>query len=213
MKIQKLGHCCLLIEEQSLRIVTDPGMFTVEQCKDLKGIDVVLITHEHTDHIHIDSLKDILNNNPNAKVITISSVAPMLDQAGIAHQLMEHGQNQTIGNVLIEAFGKLHARFHATMPDVANTGFFIANRFFYPGDAFTDPGKQVEILALPVAGPWMKISEAVDYALELKPKIAFPVHDAVYVNPGLGHRVPGIVLPKNGIDFQVIDGKGMVEFS
>jgi len=212
MKIQKLGHCCLLIEEQNLRILTDPGMFTVEQCKDVKDIDVVLITHEHTDHIHIDSLKQILKNNPAAKVITISSVAPMLDEAGVTYRLMEHGQSETIDSVLIEAFGKIHARFHSSLPDVANTGFFIANRFFYPGDAFTDPGKQVEILALPVAGPWMKIEEAVEYALALKPKVAFPVHEAVYVNPGLGHRVPTIVLPKNEIEFRVIDRKGMVEF-
>lgn len=212
MRIQKLGHCCLLIEENSLRILTDPGFFTVEQCKEVTDIDVILITHEHNDHIHIDSLKDILKNNPDAKVITISSVAKMLDEAGIAYELMEHGQSATIDGVLIEAFGQIHARFHPTLPDVANTGFFIANQFFYAGDAFTDPGKLVEILALPVAGPWMKIGEAVDYALALKPKVAFPVHDAVYVNPGLGHRVPNIVLPKNGIEFKVIDGQGMVQF-
>ncbi len=212
MKIEKFGHCCLLIEEQGLRILTDPGMFTVDQCKGVTDIDVVLVTHEHTDHIHIDSLKDILKNNPEAKVITIASVAKMLDEAGIGYELMEHGKNKTIDNVLIEAFGEIHARFHPTVADVANTGFLIANTFFYPGDAFTDPGKQVEILALPVAGPWMKIGEAVDYALALKPKVAFPVHDAVYVNPALGHRVPGIVLPKNGIEFKAIDGLGMVEF-
>lgn len=212
MKIQKLGHCCLLIEEQNLRILTDPGMFTMEQCREAKDIDVVLITHEHNDHIHIDSLKEILSNNPDAKVVTIASVATMLDEAGIAYELMEHGKNTVIDGVVIEAYGEIHARFHASMPDVVNTGFLISEKFFYPGDAFTDPGKQVEILALPVAGPWMKIGEAVDYALALKPKVAFPVHDAVYVNPGLGHRVPNIVLPKNGIEFKVIDGQGVVEF-
>jgi len=211
MKIQKLGHCCLLIEEQNLRILTDPGFFTTEQCKEVEGIDVVLITHEHNDHIHIDSLKDILKNNPDATVITIASVARMLDEAGISYQLTEHGSNTTIDGVLIEAYGQIHACFHPEVPDVANTGFFIANRFFYPGDAFTDPGKEVEILALPVAGPWMKIGEAVDYALALKPKVAIAVHDAVYVNPGLGHRVPNIVLPKHGIEFKVIDGQGFVE--
>lgn len=212
MKIQKLGHCCLLIEEQNLRILTDPGFFTTEQCKDVKDVDVVLITHEHGDHIHVDSLKDILKNNPYAEVITISSVAKMLDEAGIPYQLLEDGKNTTINGVLIEAQGKIHARFHPEVPDVANTGFLIAERFFYPGDAFTDPGKKVEILALPVAGPWMKIGEAADYALALKPKIAFPVHDAVYVNPGLGHRIPTIVLPKHGIEFKVIDGQGAVDF-
>lgn len=58
-----------------------------------------------------------------------------------------------------------------------NTGYFIDEKLFYPGDAFTDPGRPIDVLALPVAGPWVKISESVDYALALKPRTVFPVHD------------------------------------
>lgn len=81
------------------------------------------------------------------------------------------------------------------MPYSANTGFMFEDRFFYPGDAYTDPGCPVEILALPVSGPWVKIGEAIDYALKLKPKVAFPVHD--HFRYGGSHMAPANVLPKN----------------
>ena len=56
MKITKFGHCCLLIEENGVRILTDPGTYSTQQ-SEVKNIDFVLITHEHADHFHIDSLK------------------------------------------------------------------------------------------------------------------------------------------------------------
>lgn len=73
MKITKFGHCCLLIEENGVRILTDPGTYSTQQ-SEVKNIDFVLITHEHSDHFHIDSLKALLKNNPQAKVITNKSV-------------------------------------------------------------------------------------------------------------------------------------------
>jgi L-ascorbate metabolism protein UlaG (beta-lactamase superfamily) len=96
-----------------------------------------------------------------------------------------------------------HADIYLSITPVENTGYLIAERFFYPGDAFTDPERSIDILALPVAGPWMKISEAIDYAKKLKPKTAFPVHDGMFV-PGRGniaHNLPKQELEKVGIKF------------
>jgi L-ascorbate metabolism protein UlaG (beta-lactamase superfamily) len=111
----------------------------------------------------------------------------------------------TVKDVLIEGYGKNHAEIYKTWNMVENTGYFLDNKLFYPGDSFFDPKKKIDILALPVAGPWMKISEAVDYALLLKPRVAFPVHDAILKTPGLGHRLPSKVLPENDIEFKIIE--------
>ena len=62
MKITKLGHCCLIVKEGNITILTDPGSYTTDQ-NTVKGIDIVLITHEHGDHFHVESLKAILKNN------------------------------------------------------------------------------------------------------------------------------------------------------
>ena len=47
---------------------TDPGSYTVEAHLKLINIDYILFTHEHQDHYHIESLKVILENNPEAVV-------------------------------------------------------------------------------------------------------------------------------------------------
>ena len=51
MKITKIGHCCLVLEEESIKILTDPGSFTIEGQEQITDLDVVLITHEHQDHL------------------------------------------------------------------------------------------------------------------------------------------------------------------
>ena len=107
MKIKKIGHCCLLIQTDTLTILTDPGAFSSGQ-NTITGIAVVLITHEHADHLHIDSLKEVLKNNPQAQVITNSAVAKKLDELGIAYSLLE-GRNQTdIHGLTLEAFDCKH---------------------------------------------------------------------------------------------------------
>jgi len=201
MKITKLGHCCLVIEQDGVRIMTDPGAFSDLQNRE-KGIDLILITHEHQDHFHLESLKTVLKNNPKARIITNRAVGALLKKEGIAHELLEDKQNKTVSGVLLEGFGDKHATIYREFGQVQNTGYFIANRFFYPGDAFYNPRKPVEILALPVAGPWMKISEAVDYALEIKPKVCFPVHDGMLNQFNHPTRaVPQEFLPPQGVKF------------
>ncbi len=205
MKITKFGHCCLLIEEQGTRILTDPGIFSTTQ-NEIKDLDVIVITHEHPDHFHIESLKKVLENNPNIPIICNSFLSELLKKENITNfKIVEHGQSTIEKEIKIEAYGTKHAEMHSSIPQSNNTGYFFAEKLFYPGDAFTDPKRPVDILALPVSGPWMKISEAVDYALELKPQKAFPVHDGIMVRPGIAHRIPNIVLPQNSIEFIVLE--------
>jgi L-ascorbate metabolism protein UlaG (beta-lactamase superfamily) len=214
VKITKFGHCCLLIEENGVRILTDPGDYSTQQ-NEVKNIDFVLITHEHNDHLHSNSLKKLLKNNPQAKIITNKSVGVLLKKEGIIFGVVENGQNFNANGILIEGFGKDHALIHSSIPLIQNTGYFIANRLFYPGDAFYNPGKQVEILALPVAAPWMKSSEAIDYVFQIKPKICFPVHDGILnLNPpGSPYlRVASKLIESKGINFVVLEINKEYEF-
>jgi len=203
MKITKYGHCCLLIEENGVRILTDPGTYSTG-FENLTNIDLILITHEHQDHLHIPALKECLKNNPKADIITNKGVSKLLNPENIKYQLLEDGQHIKVKDILIEAIGHDHAIMYKTVPCI-NTGFLISNKLFYPGDSLHNPNKPVEILALPVAGPWLKLEEAIDYALQIKPKIAFPVHEGGLKQPGSVHRIPQTILEPAGIKFQVLD--------
>lgn len=205
MKIKKLGHCALLIEHEGKRILTDPGAYA-EGYEDVKNIDIVLITHEHGDHLHIPALETVLQNNPDAQVITNNGVGSILKEKRVDFDVLTNGMSASIQNILFEAFGTEHEEIYKDFGLVENTGYLIANRLFYPGDAFTNPGKPVEILALPVEAPWMKIKEAVEYALAIKPKSAFPVHDG-RLRPdriGANHKVPQKALADAGISFVIL---------
>lgn len=210
MKITKLGHCCLLLETKSKRILTDPGMFTAEAHGKLEDIDYILITHEHEDHFHIESIKALLIKNPQAKIYSNNSVSALLAAEQIEHDQVNHKDSIMLGDISLVGLGEKHAQMHSSIPQSDNLGYFIGEKLWYPGDSYTDireylsagiagvPTK-VDVLALPVSGPWMKIADAIDYALMLKPNFAFPVHDGIRF--GTAHRLPGIILPKNGIEF------------
>lgn len=202
MKITKLGHCCLLIEIKGKRVLTDPGSYTVEAHSKLENIDYILFTHEHLDHYHLESLKVLLIKNPQAEIYANSSVGELLTKEGIKHTLINSGDATSLGGISVVGIGEKHAQMHSSIPLSVNIGFLIEQKLWYPGDAFTNPEQPIEILALPVSGPWMKIGEAIDYALLLKPKKAFPIHDGTRF--GSAHVLPAKILNPQGIEFVVM---------
>jgi L-ascorbate metabolism protein UlaG (beta-lactamase superfamily) len=204
MNITKFGQSCLLIVEKDVRIIMDPGSFSTAQ-NDLKDIDLVLITHDHADHLDMSSMKAIMANNPQAEILTNPSVQATLEKEGIKSEVLAHGDTVTKKGITIEAIGEKHAILINSMPQIDNVGFLIDNRLFYPGDALTEPGKEIEILALPAAAPWARLSEIVDYGLAVKPKVILPVHDSILANPTMmqGMFVP--LFEKMGVTFQPVE--------
>ncbi len=200
MKITKLGHCCMVLEVGGATLLTDPGSFTDAQ-NSLTGIDAVLITHEHGDHLHVESLKAVLDNNPTAVVIGNESVAKLVHEqiADAKVTVVGDGQSTLVKDVTVEGFGKDHAPIYQTMGLVENTAYFVDGTFYFPGDNYHNPGKAVDVLALPVAGPWMKMADAIDFAKALKPRVAFGVHDAMiqpffrgFIGQALKMFAPGV---------------------
>ena len=204
----------MLIEEKGAKMLIDPGTFTESIYATLSGLDAILITHEHADHFHIPSLRILLRMNPKALVICNPGVARILVSETIEHTIVGDKQMAQIKGVQIDGYGSVHATVHSTMPLAENTGFLIGGRFWFPGDAFVEPGVPTPILALPVAGPWMKISEALDYALKLNPDACFPVHDAILSDIGMSihHRIAGAVLEPRGIRFFALELNKEYEF-
>ncbi len=205
MKVTKFGHCCLVIEVAGVKILTDPGNHEFAGMGAdpvrLPTVDAIVITHEHPDHFHLPALKVVRENNPGALICATSGVSGQLSKIGVNAEILEHRKTFTVGPVAVMGIGKLHAEIYGGWNRVPNTGIMVANRFFFPGDAFSLPGVPVEILALPIAGPWMKIREAVDYVLTVKPRHVIPVHDGMLKTAVPQHRLLESVLPPAGIQF------------
>jgi len=175
VRLQKLGHCCLLVEQAESRLLIDPGCFS-SGFEALTGLTGVLVTHIHEDHLDVDRLHALLERNPEARVVCDEASAACMAQRGVKGQLVHDGDVVDLG-VPIGVYGREHAIIHPDLPNVPNVGYLVADRFFYAGDAFTVPDAAVEVLAVPVGAPWMKLSEAVDYLRRVQPRVAVPVHD------------------------------------
>lgn len=212
MKITKYGHACVLVEEADARILIDPGSYSGNV--DATGVNAILITHNHQDHLDTGLVTAILERNPGAQVVTVAEAGKNLAEAGIAFATIEDGEEIAISGVPVRSFGKHHSYIYGEMPQCQNTGYMIANRFYYPGDSLHVPDAQVEILALPVAGPWMKIAEAIDFAKAVNPKVVIPVHDG-FIRPDRGQTTrtfPKMILEPLGIEFRDMQDGSQEEF-
>ena len=144
-------------------------------------------------------------------MVTNTGVGKILDEAGILYQKVEDGQSGEYAKVYLEAHGDMHAEIYKDFGLVQNTGYFIGHDFFYPGDSFTNPGKKVDILALPALGPWLRIKDSIDYAIEVKPRVCFPVHDWNIKNANFLKSIPGMFLEKENIHWKVLENGETVE--
>jgi L-ascorbate metabolism protein UlaG (beta-lactamase superfamily) len=187
VRLQKLGHCCLLVEQAESRLLVDPGCFS-NGFEALTGLTGVLVTHIHQDHLDVDRLHALLERNPEARVVCDEASAVSLAQRGVKGQVVHDGDVVDLG-VPIGVYGREHAIIHPDLPNVPNVGYLVADRFFYAGDAFTVPAAAVEVLAVPVGAPWMKLSEAVDYLRRVQPRVAVPVHDYQNVFAEMAYHV------------------------
>lgn len=206
MIITKFGHCCLLLEVAGKRILVDPGRFSEKQ-NSVTNIDIILITHEHADHYHSESVSLIMKNNPEAVVVTNRSVSRLLESLELSGFVLEGDARETIKGISLKAYDGEHVEIVGEFGIVQNTGYLVNDSFFFPGDAYTVPMEKVDILALPVAGPWCKVSDAIAYAKQVTPRIAFPVHDATLSEIGKSVTYPHFdrELTSAGIGFTVLD--------
>ncbi|WP_346384833.1 MBL fold metallo-hydrolase [Nocardioides sp.] len=185
MRITKFGHSCVRIEHGGTSIVLDPGVFT--EVSALDGADAVLITHEHPDHYLPAHLLA-----SDAPVFTIEAVAARI--RADAPEVLERVTVVTPGEsfdpgIPVRPVGELHAVIHPDYPRFFNSGYVLTlgdTKVYHPGDALTPPGEDVDVLLLPVSAPWMRISEAIDFAREVGAPRNLAIHDRIYSEAGLG---------------------------
>jgi L-ascorbate metabolism protein UlaG (beta-lactamase superfamily) len=185
MRIIKFGHACVRVEHEGVAVVVDPGVFT--EVGALDGADAVLITHEHADHYLPDNLRAT-----DAPVFTIDAVAAKIreDAPEVAERVTVVAPGEEFDAGLpVRAVGEMHAVIHPEMPRFFNSGYVLTagdEKVYHPGDALTGPDEDVDLLCVPVSAPWLKASEAIDFARAVKAPRNLAIHDRIYSEAGLG---------------------------
>jgi L-ascorbate metabolism protein UlaG (beta-lactamase superfamily) len=194
VRVTKFSHSCVRIDGDGSVLVVDPG--TLSERAALDGVDAVLITHEHSDHLDVDALADVLAKRPSVAVWTHPDVLPKLAALDGVVSTVESGEAFQAAGLDIRAYGGLHAEIHRDIPRVANLGYLISDgdtSVYHPGDSFDVPeGAVVDTLFVPVSGPWLKASESVDFIRAVKPRRAYALHDGLLNDAG-GRLVDGVL--------------------
>ena len=190
------GHAGVRLERDDRVLAIDPGTFTDPRILD--GADAVLVTHEHVDHVDVPRLAAALAADGGPDLWAPAPVVEQLTEAGApAARLhaVDGGASFDAAGFAVQALGHVHATIHPDMPPPANVAFLVDGAVLHPGDSFTPApaGVRVDVLALPVAAPWLKLAEAVDYVRQVAPRVAVPIHDAILNDAGLAlvDRVAG----------------------
>jgi L-ascorbate metabolism protein UlaG (beta-lactamase superfamily) len=174
MKVTKLEHATLVLEQNGETLILDPGFYT-RPMDGYQNVVGIVITHNHDDHVHEDQIDRILRDNPNAVILGTEEVAKRLGDRNA--KAVHHGDFYKLGTFTAEFFGDMHIEIHRSIPLIQNCGVMINDILYYPGDSYTKPDRKVKMLACPASAPWLKIGDVMDFISEVKPESVFPTHN------------------------------------
>ena len=198
--IEFYGHSGVRIGD----IAIDPGSFT--SGKVLDGAQAVIVTHIHADHINPDLLTNELLQS-GIEIYGPSQLKSVLGDRDIPFTALKPGETVTIAGQEVTIFGGKHWPIYDTIPVVENLSLLVGD-VVHPGDDFPvelpNNISKVDTLLLPVSAPWVKLSDAIDFAHRIGATNTHPIHDAILNEQGkalvdnvcINTKVPGYLRRK-----------------
>ncbi len=188
MQITRFGHAAVLVEAADTRILIDPGTFSPDDTFALDGLDAIVVTHQHSDHVDVTRVGGLLDRNPGAVLVADPDSAALLELGDWMPNA--DGLETQVGGLTLRGVGSQHAVILAALPRVTNVGVLVSAAdeptLFHPGDTYEYAPPGVDVLALPLSAPWAKVSETVDFVQRVAPRTLFPIHDRTIAEPAYG---------------------------
>lgn len=183
VKIVWLGHDSFRISNGKT-VYIDPYQLKAEG-----KADVLLISHEHFDHLSLDDIKKVASSNTS--VVTTSQCSSEVKRVNVKEvAVVKPGDKVNVQGIAIEAVPAYNTNkinpgtgkpFH---PKEDNKVGFIVTinnvRIYHAGDTDAIPEMskiKADIALLPVSGTYVMTAEEAAQAVKMiKPKIAIPMH-------------------------------------
>jgi L-ascorbate metabolism protein UlaG (beta-lactamase superfamily) len=182
LEITFLGHGTLMLNFRGKIFHIDPFSRVADFSK-LPKANVILITHEHHDHLDLDALASV--RIEETEIVLTETCAEQVEGGVVMH----NGDVQTVMGVTIEAvpaYNLVHKRengdpFH---PKGVGNGYVLTfgdKRVYVAGDTENIPEmkelQDIDIAFLPMNLPYTMTPEMIaDAAQTIQPKILYPYH-------------------------------------
>ena len=171
--IKWLGHAGFMIKSDKIIYIDPFGI------KESEPADIIIITHEHFDHLSFEDINKI--QNENTVIVTTPDCFPKV--SGNV-KTISPGESIDVDGIIIEAVPayNINKTFH---PKSSNwMGVIVtvdSKRIYHAGDSDNIPEmshlKNIDIALLPVSGTYvMSAEEAANAANSIMPKVAVPMH-------------------------------------
>jgi L-ascorbate metabolism protein UlaG (beta-lactamase superfamily) len=180
--LTKLGHSCIRLEKDDVRLVIDPGLWAGPDV--LAGASAILVTHEHPDHLDDRVVRAALAADPGVRLWASQTVAERFGEFGDRIHQVRHGDAVRAAGFDVHVYGSDHAIIDSAIPVIRNTGFAVDGQVFHPGDSFTLPEEPIPVLLVPVSATWLKFSEVAAYIRAAAPDRGYWIHDALLNDKG-----------------------------
>jgi L-ascorbate metabolism protein UlaG (beta-lactamase superfamily) len=187
LEFTRIAHDTFRIQGSKV-IYTDPYKISKRD-----QADIVLISHEHFDHLSVDDLRKVCF--PGTSLVASPLCQDVLKSVKAKEtKLLDPGGKCSVDKVEVEAvpaynLNKFREPGHVFHPkEEKRLGFIFqmdGTRVYFAGDTDFIPEMksiQCDIALLPVSGTYvMTAEEAAQAAAAIKPKIAVPMHYAAIV--------------------------------
>lgn len=177
LKMTCIAHGTLMFTYGGKVIHIDPVSMFGTDYSALPKADLVLVTHEHGDHLDTKVIQII--STADTTIITNQASAKNLPKATV----MKNGDTQTVLGITIEAVPAYNfdKPFH---PKGNGNGYVLTfgdKRVFVAGDTENVPEikalKNIDVAFLPMNQPYTMTPEQVaDVAKTMQPKVLYPYH-------------------------------------
>jgi L-ascorbate metabolism protein UlaG (beta-lactamase superfamily) len=214
LALDYLGHSTVAIDLDGIRLLTDPvtrsrigplrRVEPVPLRDRLQGVDAVLISHVHWDHLDIPSLRALGRGTP---IFVPAGAGGWLRRAGFSDvRELAVGDTADVGGVAIRAVPAIHSGFRPPLgPTAPPLGFVIrgSRTVYFAGDTdlfdgMAELGEPIDMALIPVWGwgPTLGRGRHLDplraaQSLRLiRPIAAMPIHWGTYWPHALGRIFP-----------------------
>jgi L-ascorbate metabolism protein UlaG (beta-lactamase superfamily) len=176
------GHAGFKITFESKKIYIDPYKLSKEH-QNVSDADIVLITHNHFDHLSIEDLKNIVNET--TVIVSAQECISQLKSLNVKESIGIDPRNSVkVNDLKIETVPAYNVDKEFHPKNDKKVGFiaeFGNDRLYHIGDSDIIPEMKdtnSTIALVPVSGTYVMTAEEASKAINelINPKIAIPMH-------------------------------------